>query len=282
MTRTESLDLDTRSARRGGAAPAGTVRYRERGAGPTVLFVHGLLVNGALWRKVVPELAPDFRCIVPDWPLGSHEVPLGDAADRTAGGMAQLIADFMAALELEDVTLVGNDSGGALSQLVVTRHPERVGRLVLTPCDAFDNFPPKMFRYLSWAAKAPGAMAPIAQSMRLRANRRTPIAFGWLTKRRLPNAVLGPLRRSDHPRPPDPRGHAGVHPRYRSAPTPSRPRRSCASLTAPCCWRGRPRTASSRSRTPSGSPTCCPTPGSSGSRTRARSCPRISRFAWPS
>jgi pimeloyl-ACP methyl ester carboxylesterase len=106
--------------------------------------------------------------------------------------VAQLIADFMAALELDDVTLVGNDSGGALSQLVVTRHPERVGRLVLTPCDAFDNFPPKMFRYLGWAAKVPGGMAPIVQSMRIRANRRTPIAFGWLTKRRLPNAV------SDH------------------------------------------------------------------------------------
>ncbi|MDX6674123.1 MAG: hypothetical protein QOH11_1541, partial [Solirubrobacteraceae bacterium] len=155
-------------------------------------FVHGLLVNGALWRKVVPELAPDFRCIAPDWPFGSHEVPLGEEADRTPAGMAALIADFMAALELDDVTLVGNDSGGALSQLVVTRHPERVGRLVLTPCDAFDNFPPKMFRYLSWAARVPGGMGPIAQSMRLRANRRTPIAFGWLTKRRLPNAV------SDH------------------------------------------------------------------------------------
>ena len=193
MTRTESLDLDSAlGPQKDVRLPGGTLRYRERGAGPTLLFVHGLLVNGALWRKVVPELAPDFRCIAPDWPLGSHEVPLGDAADRTPAGIAQLIADFMAALELEDVTLVGNDSGGALSQLVVTRHPERVGRLVLTPCDAFDNFPPKMFRYLGWAAKVPGGMAPIVQSMRLRANRRTPIAFGWLTKRRLPNVV------SDH------------------------------------------------------------------------------------
>jgi pimeloyl-ACP methyl ester carboxylesterase len=193
MTHTESLDLDSAlGPQQEVRLPGGTVRYRERGAGPTLLFVHGLLVNGALWRKVVPELAPDFRCIAPDWPLGSHEVPLGEAADRTPAGMAALIADFMAALELEDVTLVGNDSGGALSQLVVTRHPERVGRLVLTPCDAFDNFPPKMFRYLGWAAKVPGGMAPIVQSMRLRANRRTPIAFGWLTKRRLPNAV------SDH------------------------------------------------------------------------------------
>ena len=193
MTRTESLDLDSALGRQQEVRlPGGTVRYRERGAGPTLLFVHGLLVNGALWRKVVPELAPDFRCIAPDWPLGSHEVPLGDAADWTPAGMAALIADFMAALELDDVTLVGNDSGGALSQIVVTRHPERVGRLVLTPCDAFENFPPKMFRYLGWAARVPGGMGPIVQSMRLRANRRTPIAFGWLTKRRLPNAV------SDH------------------------------------------------------------------------------------
>jgi pimeloyl-ACP methyl ester carboxylesterase len=193
MTRTESLDLDSAlGPQQEVRLPGGTVRYRERGAGPTLLFVHGLLVNGALWRKVVPELAPDFRCIAPDWPLGSHEVPLGDAADWTPAGMAALIADFMAALELDDVTLVGNDSGGALSQIVVTRHPERVGRLVLTPCDAFENFPPKMFRYLGWAARVPGGMGPIVQSMRLRANRRTPIAFGWLTKRRLPNAV------SDH------------------------------------------------------------------------------------
>jgi pimeloyl-ACP methyl ester carboxylesterase len=193
MTHTESLDLDSAlGPQQEVRLPGGTVRYRERGAGPTVLFVHGLLVNAALWRKVVPELAPDFRCIAPDWPLGSHEVPLGHGADLTPPGLAQLIADFMAALELDDVTLVGNDSGGALSQLVVTRHPERVGRLVLTPCDAFENFPPRMFRYLGWAAKVPGGMAPIVQSMRLRANRRSPIAFGWLTKRRLPNAV------SDH------------------------------------------------------------------------------------
>ena len=193
MTRNDPLDLDSAlGPPREVRLPGGTVRYRERGAGPTLLFVHGLLVNGALWRKVVPELAPDFRCIAPDWPLGSHEVALGEDADRSPAGMAKLIADFMAALELDDVTLVGNDSGGALCQLVVTRHPERVGRLVLTPCDAFDNFPPRMFRYLGWVAKMPGGIPMMVQTMRLRANRRTPIAFGWLTKRRLPDAV------SDH------------------------------------------------------------------------------------
>jgi pimeloyl-ACP methyl ester carboxylesterase len=169
--------------------PAGPVRYRERGSGPTLLFVHGLLVNGALWRKVVPRLARDFRCIAPDWPLGSHTRPLKPDADRAPGAMAKLIADFMAALELDDVTLVGNDSGGALCQLVVTRHPERVGRLVLTPCDAFENFPPKAFRYLLWASKARPLLALLMQSMRPRIMRRAPIAFGLLTKRRLPGEV---------------------------------------------------------------------------------------------
>lgn len=178
--------------RRIAATPAGTIEYRESGRGSPVVFVHGVGVNGDLWRRVAPRLAAEHRCIVPDLPWGAHSRPLRPDADLSLPGMARIVADFMAALELDDVTLVGNDSGGALSQLVVTRHPERVGRLVLTPCDAFDNFPPKMFRYLSWAAKVPGAMAPIVQSMRLRANRRTPIAFGWLTKRRLPNAV------SDH------------------------------------------------------------------------------------
>jgi pimeloyl-ACP methyl ester carboxylesterase len=193
MTRTDTLDLDSAlGPQQQVDLPAGPVRYRERGAGPAILFVHGFLVNGALWRNVVPELAPDFRCIAPDWPLGSHELPLGSPDAFTPYGIAQLVADFMAALELEDVTLVGNDSGGALCQIVATRHPERLGRLVLTPCDAFENFPPKMFKYLGPVAKTPGALTLMTQSMRLRMNRRMPFAFGWLTIKPLPDDV------SDH------------------------------------------------------------------------------------
>jgi pimeloyl-ACP methyl ester carboxylesterase len=169
--------------------PQGRLRYRERGSGPPILFVHGLLVNGALWRNVVDDLAADARCITPDWPLGSHELPLRPEADRTPAGVARMIADTMEALDLQDVTLVGNDSGGALSQMVVTSHPERVGRLVLTDCDAFDNFPPRMFSYLLWASRSPAALGVLLQSMRLRFMRRAPIAFGWLTKRPLPPGV---------------------------------------------------------------------------------------------
>src|SRR5688572_13474022 len=95
----------------------GTIRYRDVGEGPVLVFVHGLLVSGSLWRKVTPLLAGRFRCIAPDWPLGAHEVALDDGADLSPAGVAQLIADFLEALDLRDVTLVGNDSGGALCQL---------------------------------------------------------------------------------------------------------------------------------------------------------------------
>src|SRR5919108_6126297 len=89
--------------------PQGTIRYRERGTGEPLVFVHGLLVNGDLWRKVVPELAKDYRCITPDWPLGSHELPMNADADLSAPALAGLIARFLEALKLEKVTLVAND-----------------------------------------------------------------------------------------------------------------------------------------------------------------------------
>ena len=101
----------------------GTIRYREDGTGEPLLFVHGVVVNGDLWRKVVPRLSKDFRCIVPDWPLGSHETPMSADADLSPPGLARLVVDFMDALGLETVTLVGNDTGGALCQLVATRIP---------------------------------------------------------------------------------------------------------------------------------------------------------------
>jgi pimeloyl-ACP methyl ester carboxylesterase len=163
--------------------PQGRVLYFEAGTGPTLVFAHGLLVNANLWRKVIAELAPDFRCIALDLPLGSHTQPMPDCADLTPHGLADLIADAIEALALEDVTLVGNDIGGALCQMVVTRRPERIGRLVLTSCDYRDNFPPPMFRYFKAAAAIPGAMKLLMLPMRLRAPRRLPFAFGWLVTR---------------------------------------------------------------------------------------------------
>jgi pimeloyl-ACP methyl ester carboxylesterase len=168
------------------ALPQGTVRYRDDGDGPPIVFIHGVLVDGRLWEPVADRL-DGFRRIVPDLPLGSHRVPM-PGADLRPTGLAQLIADFLGALDLQDVTLVGNDTGGALCQLVVTRHPKRIGRLVLTNCDAFDNFPPKAFRGLVLAARG-HLLTAAMQPVRLRAARRLPIAYGWLAER-IPDELL--------------------------------------------------------------------------------------------
>lgn len=169
--------------------PSGRLRYHDVGSGPPIVFVHGLLVNANLWRKLVERLAPDFRCVVLDMPLGSHTLPLRAGTAHGAPAMAALIADAIEALDLEGVTLVGNDSGGALSQIVVTTRPERIGKLVLTSCDYRDNFPPKLFSYFKPAAVVPGLLWALLQPMRLSFPRRTPIAFGWLTKRPIDQAA---------------------------------------------------------------------------------------------
>jgi pimeloyl-ACP methyl ester carboxylesterase len=170
--------------------PQGPIRYRDEGSGPPVVFVHGLLADGRLWRKVVPLLVPGFRCIVPDWPLGSHELPMREGADLSPTGMARIIADFLAALDLEGVTLVGNDSGGALSQITAANHPERIARLVLTPCDALEVFPPPAFTYLRWVARLPGV--PVLMGKLLHRSdrlRRLDRAYGGLTRTPLPDAL---------------------------------------------------------------------------------------------
>ncbi len=159
---------------------AGPIHYRDAGSGPVIVFAHGLLVNGTLWRKVTPRLEDRFRCVVPDLPLGSHPEPMKSDADLTPPGVARILADFMAALDLEEATLVGNDTGGAISQLVAAKHHERLARLVLTPCDAYENFLPPFFRPLQYAAKVPGLLTALMQPMRLRAMQRGPLAFGLL------------------------------------------------------------------------------------------------------
>jgi pimeloyl-ACP methyl ester carboxylesterase len=198
--------------------PAGTVRYRDTGSGPTLLFVHGLLVNGTLWRKVVPELSGSFRCVVPDLPLGSHSVPMEAGADLTPPGLARLIADLMEELDLRDVTLVGNDTGGALCQIVAAHHPERLAGLVLTPCDAYENFLPPMFRPLQLIARVPGAIGAALQGARSAAVRRSPLAYGVLTKRPIPDDVtegwVRPALASRGVRRDVEKVLRGIHPRY--------------------------------------------------------------------
>jgi pimeloyl-ACP methyl ester carboxylesterase len=173
---------------------AGPIEYRETGSGPPVVLLHGLLVNGLLWRKLVPRLEGEFRVIVPELPLGAHSLPMDPAAPLAPPDVARLVAEFLDALDLRDVTLVGNDTGGAIAQLVAAHHPDRIARLVLTPCDAYDNFLPPMFKPLQVMARAPAVMTAVFQSMRLRPVQLSPLAFGWLMKRPDRDVVDGWVR----------------------------------------------------------------------------------------
>jgi pimeloyl-ACP methyl ester carboxylesterase len=168
---------------------SGVIEYHERGAGRPVVFLHGIALHAGLWRGVVPPLAERFRCITPTLPLGSHRHPMRPDADLTPTGLADLVAELLDALELDDVVLVGNDTGGALAQILVTRRPERVGALVLTPCDAFDNFLPWQVRHLQVLARVPGAAWVLAQNLRSAFFRRSPLGYGLGTKHGIPDDV---------------------------------------------------------------------------------------------
>jgi pimeloyl-ACP methyl ester carboxylesterase len=177
MIRSEELQL-----------PQGTIRYRDIGEGEPIVFVHGYLVDGRLWTETAEQLATSHRCLVPDWPLGAHASAMNEDADLTPPGIARIIADFLDALDLRGVTIVANDSGGAMSQVLVTRHPERIGRLVLTNCDTFENFPPSVFKLLPPLAKLPGAMTVVGLPFRVPALRRA--AFAPFAKRPIPAALV--------------------------------------------------------------------------------------------
>lgn len=159
------------------AGPANSAR-------PPVVFVHGFLVNATLWSKVAALLAArGIRSYAPDLPLGSHRVPLADGADRSPRGIARLVVHLLESLDLHDVTLVGNDTGGALCQFVLDEDASRIGRLVLTNCDTPGHFPPGAFKTVFWAARSAKRMKLFLAPTRLRLIRHSPTAYGLLMRR---------------------------------------------------------------------------------------------------
>ena len=169
---------------------AGTIEYRERGSGPPVVFVHGVGVNADLWRRVVPALADEYRCIAPDLPFGSHSHPLRADADMSLPGLARIVAELLDALDLDDVAIVANDTGGAVAQWLAGHHPQRIGRLVLTSCDAFEKFPPAPQRYLEVVARVPALLWCVAWATRFRAVQRLPTAYGWTTAAPIERTIM--------------------------------------------------------------------------------------------
>ena len=165
---------------------AGTIEYHDTGGhGPVLVLLHGLMMDASLWDGPIADLAADHRCIVPTLPLGAHRHAMRPDADLSLPGIARLVAELAGRLGVQDVTLVGNDTGGALVQLLMRDDMVGVGRVILASCDAFDNFPPGLTgRALMLAGKLPPTMFGLfMQQMRLRMIRRLPVAFGWLTMR---------------------------------------------------------------------------------------------------
>ena len=162
-----------------------TIDYRvlgpEDSAHPPVVFVHGILVDSRLWDRVADGLARrGYRCYLPTWPLGSHRIPVNPGVRLTPRSVAAMVHDFLVALDLSDVTLVGNDTGGGLCQLVVDEFGDRIGRLVLTNCDAFDKFPPFPFNIVFALLRGPVSIKILFEQMRLTALRHSPLGYGLL------------------------------------------------------------------------------------------------------
>ena len=164
----------------------GTIEYVDTGGdGPVVVLLHGLLMDWTLWEHVIADLSLDHRCVAPTLPLGAHRHAMRRDIDLSPGGLAAVVLEFLERLELDDVTLVGNDTGGALVQLLAGQEPGHIGGIVLVSCDAFDNFPPGLTgRALVLTGKLPPWLfGAFMQQMRVKPVRRLPVAFGWLTKR---------------------------------------------------------------------------------------------------
>jgi pimeloyl-ACP methyl ester carboxylesterase len=192
---------------------AGPIEYEDSGGeGPVLVFVHGLAMDWRQWRPVIDELRPEFRCVAPTLPMGAHRQPMRPDADLSLCGMGRIITEFLAALELRDITLCFNDWCGA-QVMIADNGVERVGGLVLVSCETAGNYPPGMAGYAAWlSAKVPGGLTMMRQVLLRSRLRQLPMIFGQMSKRGIPDDLIGdwmgPLRRPEIRR--DLRKYAGA------------------------------------------------------------------------
>ncbi|HYM44763.1 MAG TPA: alpha/beta hydrolase [Solirubrobacteraceae bacterium] len=178
---------------------AGTIEYEDTGgSGPAIVFVHGLIMDGSLWRHVVADLRRDYRCVLPTLPFGAHRRPMHADADLSMRGMAEILGEFIEALDLRELTLAMSDWGGP-QLLVGGARDERIARLVVCSCEAFDNVPPKgAAKLLPYLARIPGGLDAALVPFRFDRLRRLPMTYGPLSKRPVPREVMdrwfGPIR----------------------------------------------------------------------------------------
>jgi pimeloyl-ACP methyl ester carboxylesterase len=188
---------------------SGTIHYEKSGPadGRPLVFVHGFMMGASLWRPLSERLSKrGLRCLAPTWPLGAHAEPMSGQADLTMEGVAAIVGDFLDALDLQDVVLLGNDTGGALAQILATTADQRLGALVLTSCDAFEHFPPPIIKPLISAARTGPTFTAALQPLRTGFARRRaygalahadidPLALEWLRPPLSNSGVRDDLRR---------------------------------------------------------------------------------------
>lgn len=168
---------------------AGTIEYEDTGGGgPTLLLLHGLLMDGSLWRDVVADLRDDHRCVVPTLAFGSHRRPMAADADLTLRGHTRIVAELIERLALRDLTVVGSDL--ALAQVLAAERPELAARIVLCSQEAFENYPPGIPGFtLKLASRIPGGLNALLQPLRVRALRGLPMAFGTMSRHGIPAEI---------------------------------------------------------------------------------------------
>ena len=168
----------------------GVIDYQDTGGeGPVLVLLGGVAMDGSVWDPVLADLRADHRCIVPTLPLGGHRRPMRPDADLSLAGFGAMVGEILERLDLRDVTLVQNDHAAAL--VLAGDRPDRVARLVISSCEAFENYPPGLpGKNLRLAALAPGGIFLAMQAMKLGAMRRSPLGFGWMAKRPLPDALI--------------------------------------------------------------------------------------------
>jgi pimeloyl-ACP methyl ester carboxylesterase len=146
--------------------------------GPALVFLQGFLAAPEVWHDVIEQLRPRYRCITVDWPFGAHHSPMRADADLSPPGIARLVIEVLDGLGLAEAVLIGNDSGGTVTQLVIAEHPDRVAASVLIACDAFEVFPPGVFRFVFPLARFPVMVWLLAKAFRWPPLGRSRLGFG--------------------------------------------------------------------------------------------------------
>ncbi|BDS11511.1 alpha/beta fold hydrolase [Aureispira anguillae] len=157
------------------------IEYQDLGKGQPIIFIHGAFSNGNTWRKVIPQLSNNYRCIIPEWPFGGHKVPILNELDFSPDGIAELIAKLITKLGLHNSIIIANDTGGAYAQVFASKYNEMISHLILSNCEGFEIFPPKKFKSLSTMVKIPGYMWLMAKLFSYKASLKWDMTFGLLS-----------------------------------------------------------------------------------------------------